>query len=342
MRNRKAYRRNWQGAILALVATALSVACGGGMAQNHVAGNPTAAGLTMSASSVDFGNVSVGSSQNKSLILTNSSPSRGASVTFSNVTASGAGFTVSTTPLPVRLAPGQTSTVTITFAPTNAGAATGGLTVTVAGAPEPAMVPLTGTGVGAAQSAAAQLAVSPSTLNFGSVAVGSSKNQTGMLTAGTSDVNVASAAWNGSGYSVSGITFPVTVRANQSLPFTVTFAPQVSGSSPGSISFSSNASNSPTNEALAGTGTQTASGLQHTVSLTWNPSTSSVAGYNVYRGTQSGGPYSKLNALPETSTSYADNSVQSGATYYYVATSVDSTSVESSYSNQVTAQVPTP
>ena len=78
------------------------------------------------------------------------------------------------------------------------------------------------------------------------------------------------------------------------------------------------------------------------VSLTWNASTSSVAGYNVYRGTQTGGPYSKSNLSLVTGTAYTDTSVQAGQTYYYVATSVDSNGVESAYSNEAQVAVPYP
>lgn len=185
---------------------------------------------------------------------------------------------------------------------------------------------------------AAQLTLNPSTMNFGSIAVGNSSSQNATLTAGSSNVAVSSAAWNGQGYSVSGITFPVTVPAGQSVPFTVTFAPQTAGALSGSISFVSNASNSPTVESLTGTGTQSA----HSVSLSWVPSTSQVLGYNIYRGTQSGGPYSKLNSALQASPSFSDAAVQSGATYFYVATAVGTDSVESVYSNQATAVIPNP
>jgi len=62
----------------------------------------------------------------------------------------------------------------------------------------------------------------------------------------------------------------------------------------------------------------------------------------VYRGTVSGGPYLKINSALDTSMSYSDSTVQSGQTYYYVTTAVDSTGVESSYSNQVQVVVPFP
>jgi fibronectin type 3 domain-containing protein len=80
----------------------------------------------------------------------------------------------------------------------------------------------------------------------------------------------------------------------------------------------------------------------HTVELTWNPSSSlDVVGYNIYRGTISG-MYSQLNSSPLAVTSYSDSTVQSGQsiTYYYVVTSVSSTGVESTDSNQAFAVVP--
>jgi fibronectin type 3 domain-containing protein len=67
-----------------------------------------------------------------------------------------------------------------------------------------------------------------------------------------------------------------------------------------------------------------------------------VVGYYVYRGTVNGGPYSKLNSTPAPSTNYTDATVQSGVTYYYVVTAVDGSGMESAYSNQSTAVIPTP
>jgi fibronectin type 3 domain-containing protein len=80
---------------------------------------------------------------------------------------------------------------------------------------------------------------------------------------------------------------------------------------------------------------------QHSVSLNWNPSSSAV-GYNIYRGTVSGGPYTMINSSLDGTTAYTDSTVISGQTYYYVATAVDASSNESAYSNQVQAVVPTP
>jgi len=84
-------------------------------------------------------------------------------------------------------------------------------------------------------------------------------------------------------------------------------------------------------------------GSLHKVSLTWSASPSSnVVSYNVYRSTAPGGPFARLTASPIGATSYNDQNVQSGTTYYYTATAVDNTNLESSQSTATTAYVPAP
>lgn len=79
----------------------------------------------------------------------------------------------------------------------------------------------------------------------------------------------------------------------------------------------------------------------HNVSLSWTASVSAgVSGYNVYRSGASGGPYTLLNESLIDGTSYVDNSVAAGATYYYVVTAVSSGELQSGYSNQTATVVP--
>jgi hypothetical protein len=81
----------------------------------------------------------------------------------------------------------------------------------------------------------------------------------------------------------------------------------------------------------------------HSVTFNWVASISAnVTGYNIYRGTTSGGPYSRVNSALVVGTTYIDNSVQAGQTYYYVATTVDIMGKESEYSNQATGVIPAP
>ena len=188
------------------------------------------------------------------------------------------------------------------------------------------------------QTTSGSLAVSVPTIDFGNVTVGSSATRTVKLTASGSAVSVSSGSWSGSGFSVSGITFPLVLNAGANTSFMVTFAPETAGAASGRISFLSDASNSPTAEALTGVGIQAST---HGVTLFWDPSPSQVIGYNLYRGTTPGGPYPlKLTSAPQSNIGFVDNSVAGGSTYYYVATSVDMNSVESIYSNQITATIP--
>jgi hypothetical protein len=84
-------------------------------------------------------------------------------------------------------------------------------------------------------------------------------------------------------------------------------------------------------------------GSSHSVALSWSASTSSnITGYNVYRSTTSGGPYTVVNGALVTGTTFTDGSVVAGQTYYYVTTAVDSGSNQSGYSNQAVAAIPTP
>jgi hypothetical protein len=265
-----------------------------------------------------------------SLALTNAG-TLSATVQISQVTASGPGFTVTGVTLPVNLAAGQSFTLSVDFKPTSAGSTSGNVSIASTATNSNISVGLSGAGL-----ASGQLAASPASMNFSGVTVGGSQNQAGTLTAGSSSITVSSASWNGTGFSLSGISFPVTIPAGQKVPFTVTFAPQTTGAVNGTVSFVSNASNSPTNETLGGTGVQA---TPHSVGLSWNPDASIVQGYYVYRGEQTGVPYTKISTL-EPRTAYLDANVLSGQTYHYVVTALGTNSQESTYSNEAEAVIP--
>lgn len=289
----------------------------------------TAGPMAVSLSSLAFGSVQTGSTHNLSETLTNTGST---TVTISQASATGTGFSISGLTIPTTLSASQSVTFIATFHPTSAGAASGTLAVVSDASNSPVDIPLSGTG-----SALGQLTVSPSVLSFGSVTVGSGSTLTGALSASGSSVTITSATLNNSEFVISGITLPVTLAAGQSTPFSVTFTPTASGATSASLTFSSNASNSAA-ETMTGSG---ASATQHSVDLSWGTSSGAV-GYNIYRGTVSGGPYSKINSSANASAAYVDSTVVSGQTYYYVATAVDSSSNESGYSNQVQAVIPTP
>jgi fibronectin type 3 domain-containing protein len=80
----------------------------------------------------------------------------------------------------------------------------------------------------------------------------------------------------------------------------------------------------------------------HSVDLKWKAGVSGVVGYNVYRSEMDRGPYTKLTSAPIRATNYTDRSVESGHTYFYAVTAVDSRGKESVHSNQAKALIPSP
>jgi fibronectin type 3 domain-containing protein len=130
----------------------------------------------------------------------------------------------------------------------------------------------------------------------------------------------------------------MTIPAGQSVPVTLTFAPQSSGTSNAALSVATNGGSTAT-QSLSGVGVAP---TQHSVSLSWADSGSGVVGYNVFRGNASGGPYAQINSAPTTTAAYSDNTVVSGQTYYYVTTAVNGSGVESGYSNEAQGVIPTP
>lgn len=176
-------------------------------------------------------------------------------------------------------------------------------------------------------------------LNFSSVNIGSNSTLPVTLTnGGNSNVTISNVMISGAGYTASGAQSGQIVTPGHTATLNVTLTPSSAGPLPGGVTIASNATNSPVSVTLSGTGVQQA--VPHSVALTWTASTSVVSGYNVYSSTVTGGPYTKLNSTPVASTGYTDSTVQSGLTYFYVVTSVDSNGVESAFSAEVSATVP--
>lgn len=284
--------------------------------------------LTATPSSLSFGNVPAGTTTSLSETVMNSG---GSPLTISQITPSGTGFGVSPLTLPLTLAASQSATFSVSFAAPQSGKSMSGTLAITSNASDPTLsVLLAGTGT-----LPGTLAVSPTSLSFPSIAVGTTSTLPATLTAGSAAITVISAGVSTAQFSLSGLTPPVTIPANSSLSFQLVYAPTLAGTASASVTFVSNASNSSATVALSGSATMP----QHSASLSWNTSTSSdVSGYNVYRGTASGGPYTRINSV--TTPFFTDSTVQAGTTYYYVTTAVSTSGTESSYSNQAQAAIP--
>jgi fibronectin type 3 domain-containing protein len=75
---------------------------------------------------------------------------------------------------------------------------------------------------------------------------------------------------------------------------------------------------------------------KHSVTLRWSP-TPGASSYYIYRGTASGGPYTRIGVTHDPP--YVDKPVPSGSTFYYVVTTIRD-GKESPHSAEIKASVP--
>ena len=243
-------------------------------------------------------------------------------VTINNASVSGSGvtftetFSISGTITPASVGAG--ATVSLTGAATQqatadangnfvlSGLANGSYTLTPKNGsttfvPASQAVTINGASVtGVAFAANGQLSMNPSSLTFSSINVGStSAAQTVTLNATGGAVTITSDTLTGSGFGLSGLTFPTTIASGGSATFSVTFAPTVAGSASGTLSFN-NASTVLASENLSGTG----AGL--------SLSSSSLAFGQVEDGASSAAQSVTLTAVGGGVTISAANLVQSG------------------------------
>ncbi len=210
---------------------------------------PPAPGIQVSPASVNFGNSVAGSTFSQVLIIANTGT---ATLSITQVTETGSAFfTASGFSLPLSVAAGKQTTITAAFLPTSVGAASGSISI-VSNAPgSPLAIPLSGAGV----AATFLVGANPTSLGFGNVNLGSNSSLSTTLTnTGNSTVTISSVSVFGAGFSASGVAAGTSLTPRQSATLNVTFAPAAAGSVTGSVTFSSNATNSPATITLSGAG----------------------------------------------------------------------------------------
>jgi len=262
-------------------------------------------------------------------------------VTLSAAAASG-GFTVN-------LASNNTTVTVPASVTVAAGSTTASFTATVSAVSSAQTVTLTASVGGVAETFVLQLGTAMATLSlnataigFGNVNLNSPATQSVILTStGVVPVTVSAATAIGSGFTISGSPFPISLNPNQSAALSVQFDPTIAGPASGTLTIVSTSLTNPIAIiGLSGTGVV---GVAYQVNLSWEAPTSSpdpVAGYNVYRSPDGASTYQQLNTAVVTQTTYVDTGVQSGQTYDYIVESVDASGMESAPSN--TAAVPIP
>ena len=207
--------------------------------------------LTASAGSLSFGSVTVNSTTTQALTLTSTGT---APVTVSAATISGTGFSVAGASIPVTLAPGQSITLVIDFAPTTTGSLNGQLSLSSdSSSGLTTLVSLSGTSTAEPNP---QLTLSAMTLTFTAEPVGTATSQALTLTStGTAPVTVSAASVTGTGFSIVSGSFPTTLNPGESVSVQVQFVPTAIGNTTGQITINSTSTSGTMAVALNGTGT---------------------------------------------------------------------------------------
>jgi hypothetical protein len=301
----------------------------------NLTGTGTAPAVALSAATLTFGSQLVGTgSPAQTLTLTNNGNSA-LGITSLVVTGANPGDFPETTTCGSSVAAGGSCTISVTFTPISAGPRTASVRITDNASDSPQITSLAGTGTVAVAS------LSTSSLTFRSQSVGTtSAVQTITLSnTGSAALSISSLAIGGTNagdFAEIADTCGSSVAAGGNCMIGVTFTPSAAGQRAAALSITDNAGGSPQSVNLSGTGSPD-------VILSWTASpTPGVVGYNVYRGTTSGGEgTTPLNSTPVNGTTYADGNVTAGTTYYYVVTTVGSDGVQSAPSGETEATVPT-
>jgi hypothetical protein len=294
--------------------------------------------ISLSSNSLTFNTVVVGQTQSQTLQIANTG---NAPLQLNSLSVSNPQFSLAGPSTPATVLPAASLTYTVTFSPTAAGSASATLNIGSNASATMVALSLSGTG----EKAFANLAISPASINFGNLTLKATGRQNVTLqNTGDIGMTIQGITVAGAGFGYASLTPGFSLSPNQSVTFQVWFTPQVQGPASATVSFISPTLSSPATLNLSGDGvtaSPTAPAVQHTVQLNWNASSSAVIGYRVYRSETSGSSYTALTGAPFNALTYADTSVASGTTYYYAVTSVDAAGIESAYSNQATAVVPT-
>jgi hypothetical protein len=217
----------------------------------------TAAPLINWPATLHFGEVSVGQTETQLVTLTNNAQQ---SITITGIGVANSEFSVVPMTMPIILGAGQSIDVGVNFAPTATGWVGGNISFVASPASNNIVVQAMGMGV-----SSAALTASPASMSFGAVGTGASVTTAVAVTNTRSwEVKISALQAQGGAFSVSGPVMPLIIPGGQTVTLNVTFTPQSSGLTYGSVSLVGSGLVIP----FTGTGTSTTVGQ-----LTVNPGT---------------------------------------------------------------------
>jgi len=230
---------------------------------NGVNGNPDVVTLSgvgiapvasLSSTSLDFGNQSIGTTSAAQTVTLNNTGT--AALTVASIVSSSGEFGQSSSGCTPKVAAGASCTITVTFTPSLSGTQNGTITITdnnngTAGSTQTISV----TGVGAA----ASITLTPSTLNFGNQTVGTKSNpQTVTVTntgSGADTINnIAATPSTNFAETDTCPRSPGGLAASATCTVTVTFTPTAGGQYNGSLQIADTSAGSPHTASLSGMG----------------------------------------------------------------------------------------
>lgn len=232
-----------------------------GTRDGHVIGFGSPSKAPLTDPPVSFPATAVGSTATATATVTAATQ-----VTVTGATASSAGdanpFTVgqpnvndAPASFPVTLNPGDTLSVTVTFAPATPGGATGAVAFSTQTPNFPAVnIPLTGTGTQTG------LYATPASLQFGTVPIGSSETlQTVITNGGTADETVTNSAPPSAPFTTSGLpdgtgTSPTVIPPGASVTVSVTYTPTEAAGTGSTLSVTGSLGGTVATVSVSGTG----------------------------------------------------------------------------------------
>ena len=204
--------------------------------------------VSLSASALNFKKVGIGqTSAPQTVTLTNVGS---ATLNISSITASG-DFSISNNTCGATVAAGANCAVSVTFTPTKKGKRTGTLAFNDDAPGSPQTVALSGTGQ--------SIVVSPTSLNFGTVAVGNTSSEQIVTVTNLNSITVTFTGFVFAGtaagdYLISSNTCGATIAGGASCSVGVEFKPTTTGKRSAKLNVKNNGGGSPASASLTGTG----------------------------------------------------------------------------------------
>jgi len=161
---------------------------------------------------------------------------------------------------------------------------------------------------------AATISVSPSSISFGSVPVGTTSSQSVTISnGGGSSLTVTQANATAAGITITGAAFPFVIDAGQQALLNVVFTPKAAGALSGQVAVTSNLSSSPSMVSLTGTATAATSLLtSNASSLNFGNVTIGKSSALSVTFTNSGNSDITVSNVSVSGTSYSASGVSAG------------------------------